>query len=185
MLLAAAWPGTMPELEAALQTLAIAAHEASRMFMRHAELHDDKFRAIQFYKIEEWNPKRYRALLSEWEQWTDACYEWVYEATQAANWVADTVRRELNPLFFAKEGKFIVTQGPMMPDASFQTLLLEYSEPEWAMRPQELTRKVEEARWRVKRSGEPGSLVEFKSPYAELILQIATAALAVTDNLGG
>ena len=144
MILAAAWPGAMLELEAALQSLAIAAHQAARVFMRHSELIDTNYRAVQFYKIDEWNPDRYHALLSEWENWTDSCYEWVYEATQAANWLADMVRRHLNPMFFAKEGKFLITQGPMMPDADFQTILLEYSEAERASRPDELIRKIEE-----------------------------------------
>jgi hypothetical protein len=130
--LAAPWPGTLVEIEAALQTLAIAMHQAARVFMRHSELADSTYRSVQFYKIDRWDPPLYRSLLADWERWTDLCDDWVYEATRAANWLADAVRRHLNPLFFAKEGKFLVTRGPMMPDGGFQTILLQYSDEERA-----------------------------------------------------
>ncbi len=48
---------------------------------------------------------------------------------QERNWVADVVRREINPMFFATEGKFTVTTGPNM-QFQFVTHVLEFTAEE-------------------------------------------------------
>ena len=39
-------------------------------------------------------------------------YRLVVDATCAANWFADVVRRDIDPMFFVKTGKFGILQGP-------------------------------------------------------------------------
>ena len=128
-IISAAWPDTLPELEGSLKTLSIVLLEAVKTFKRHSEVQGDHLTAIQFYKIDEWNPELYDKLGKEFDKWVDQCHELVFEATKAANWVAEIVRRDINPLFFAIEGKFLVTYGPNS-DGSFRTVLLEYTEDE-------------------------------------------------------
>lgn len=130
--LAAPFPGTLPELEKALITLSIVILEAFQTFELHAEERENSLIATQFYKIREWNPERYHKLAKEFDVWIDKCHNLVFEATKAANWVAEVVRREINPLFFATEGKFIAmyphSSGPLGLSDSY--LLLEYTDEE-------------------------------------------------------
>lgn len=51
------------------------------------------------------------------------------EATKAANWMADIVRRDINPLFFATKGKFFIVMGPY-DGLEFRSYFFEYTEKE-------------------------------------------------------
>ena len=114
---AANWPHKYDELERSFQTLASVLREARETFLRHA-LYEEKaatlgrpmlmqYRGVKFYKeFREWNPEHYRRLLADWRAWQNKSQALVFEATRAANWLADYARRFINPAFFAVEGKF-------------------------------------------------------------------------------
>ena len=51
------------------------------------------------------------------------------EATKAANWLADIVRRDINPMFYATKGKFFVIMGPY-DMLEFRSYFFEYTEHE-------------------------------------------------------
>lgn len=115
--LAAVWPGKHDELERAFQTLARVLGEVRRTFLRHALYEEEEatsdqpqrahYRGIKFYKeLREWNPERYNQLFSEWRAWQNKSQALVFEATRAANWIAECARRYVNPAFFAVAGKF-------------------------------------------------------------------------------
>jgi len=141
-ILAAAFPGILPELERALQTLSIAMLQAINTFIEHCdEDREGNLRAILFYK-EGRNGEKRSQLLSLFEEWQDQCNDFVIEATKAANWVAEVVRKYINPLFFAIKGKFLVTYGPTMPDMRFETRLFEYTKEEKKQMPKSLLSKV-------------------------------------------
>ena len=36
------------------------------------------------------------------------------EATTSANWFADVVRRDINPMFFAEKGRFLTMEGDIL-----------------------------------------------------------------------
>lgn len=116
-------------------------NELVLVFMRHAEERSERIRGVKFYKnITEWNPALYKATFRQWEEWTEDLYELIREATKAANWFADVVRRDVNPRFFAIEGRFLLIEGPYM-DLSFKTYLIEYAHEERQLLPQQFFEK--------------------------------------------
>ena len=85
----------------------------------------------KFYKSRGWiqDPNEYKQLFNEYEAWQDKCQHHVKEATKAANWLADVVRRDINPLFFATKGRFFVIMGPYEM-LQFRSCFFEYTEQE-------------------------------------------------------
>ena len=126
------WPGTLSELERALKTLSQTMADLMDKFGGHfgkqVELKDKVLHEIK-PRLAEWNPKLYDKLYNEYEAWGDGVDALVVEATKAANWVADVVRRDINPMFFAAKGKFTITYGPV-EDLRMRTILPEYTEEE-------------------------------------------------------
>jgi len=108
------FPCTLIELERAIKTLSILLHKAARVFQKHCKIQEDSngklfYDCDKFYEIHEWNVKRYNKLSQEFDVWLEECHELIIDATKAANWFREVVRRDINPMFFAVEGKFIVT----------------------------------------------------------------------------
>lgn len=136
-IMGAVWPGKLPELEHALQTLALVFNELKNVFLKHAEESEGEIRSIRFYQIREWDPGEYNKLLAKWEAWVESYEILMFEAAKALNWFADLVRRHVNPMFFAIEGKFLIVRGPVM-DFSYETLLFEYTEEEKRTLPESL-----------------------------------------------
>lgn len=130
------WPRVMPELENSIITLAVSVNEAYEIFSCNCEpWYDDwlKPRRID----DEWNFE----LVEEHEKWLDRCQYMVIEATKAANWFAEVVRRDINPLFFSTKGKFIAHHGPY-EDFSYRTSLPEYSTEEKSKLPMQLENDI-------------------------------------------
>lgn len=126
------WPGTIPELERAIRTLSIVLNEASNTFLKHSEPHGDSQFADRFYHRAT-DPVVQQAQIQEFNEWCIDCHALVYEATKAANWFAEVVRKEINPMFFALEGKFVVTKQRGVMELT--TMLFEYTEEEKALMP--------------------------------------------------
>ena len=74
--------------------------------MEHSKLSGNVYFADRFYKRPNFNPN-YDKQLKEFEEWQSRCYKLLKDATKAANWFADVVRRDINPMFFATKGKFL------------------------------------------------------------------------------
>jgi len=126
----AVWPGTLPELENAIRTLSIVLNEASNIFLKHAIYDGTSHVADRFYHSAKHRDDEQR-LVQEYEDWRQDCYYLIFEATKAANWFAEVVRRDINPMFFALEGKFVVTRESWENAAlNLSTMLLEYSQEE-------------------------------------------------------
>jgi hypothetical protein len=123
------WPGKIPELEEALETLSINLAMAVKTFSKHSESGADGWvNEVRFYRFAQEHDE-YERLGKEYDEWLDEQYEFLFEATKCANWVADVVRNSLNPMFFAVPGKFVITTGPNMR-LQFVTQVLKYSEEE-------------------------------------------------------
>lgn len=138
--IAAIWPPGYEELQRATVTFAILIHQAAKEFMEHSEQAGDSYVADRFYKRPTSNPN-YDKQLDEFEKWQARCYKHLKDATKAANWFADVVRRDINPMFFATQGKFLIMEGPFM-DFSFRTSLLEFTDEEKAKFPKALNGDV-------------------------------------------
>lgn len=131
-ILGAIWPNTLPELECALKKLAHEMQEAIQTFMEHCDFSERKDGILveeRFYKSRGWieDNNEYQQLFNEYEAWQHKCENHVVEATKAANWLADIVRRDVNPLFFATKGKFFVILGPY-DFMTFRSLFFEYTD---------------------------------------------------------
>jgi hypothetical protein len=138
--MAAIWPDEFEELKRASISLSVLLHSASQTFMEHSKLQGDVYIPFKFYKVAPHNTN-YDKDLEKYEQWLEDCYHKIKEATKAANWFADVVRKDVNPLFFAEKGKFLIMEGPFM-DLSFRTKLLEFTSEEKEALPSTLYKSV-------------------------------------------
>lgn len=133
-ILGAIWPKTLPELECSLKKLTYEIYEAFETFVEHCEpskTRDGILVEERFYKSRGWieDDKEYQQLFNEYKAWNEKCQNHVIEATKAANWLAEVVRRDINPLFFATKGKFFVIMGPY-DILTFRSYFFEYTEQE-------------------------------------------------------
>jgi len=133
-IIGAVWPKTLPELECALKKLTYEIYEAIQTLEEHCEPSKAKDNILveeRFYKSHGWieDDKVYQQLFNEYDAWQKKCKNHVIEATKAANWFADVVRRDINPLFFATKGKFFVIMGPY-DMLEFRSLFFEYTDEE-------------------------------------------------------
>lgn len=132
--LKAAWPtsDTGHEFQRAVQTLAYVLHEAVQTFLDHADEEDTTFVPRKFYKDQWYSQTEYKRRADIYEAWMYDCKMLVLEATKAANWFADVVRRDLNPAFFSDKGRFVVTSSFVNHG---DTVLLEYTSEERTILP--------------------------------------------------
>lgn len=138
----AVWPGRHAELERALKTVAAVLRVARDTLLLHAELEGDVFRGPKFYKeLREWNQERYDELFDEWRAWQNTAQALVFEATRAANWLADSVREALNPAFFLIEGRFRI-RASVMSDLPGGLWAPEYTPEERAALPDALSERL-------------------------------------------
>ena len=120
---ATVWPGVHPQLEAALIQLASSAMKAAKTFSEHA-FSDSGQVGVPYLDTWLTGDRIYkrgygRSDEAEWfhkyDQWLDACMRPIIEATKAANWLADIVRRDMDANFYAERRLCITTGGPPGP----------------------------------------------------------------------
>jgi len=125
------WNPEYQELKRATITLSIALHLAAQKFQKHCIHEGDVLIPDKFYR----NSRKYDVDLKAYLDWLDDCYEFLRLATKAANWFADCVRNQINPLFFAEKGKFLIIE---FSGLSNQALLLEFTQEEKNLLPDTL-----------------------------------------------
>jgi hypothetical protein len=130
----AVWPAHNEgqELQRALQTLAFCLHEAAQTFLDHAAEEGAYMVPRKFYKDQWYAQKEYYRRVRIYEDWLHDCQMLVIEATKAANWFGDVVRRDLNPAFFVDRGRFVVTSSFINKG---NTILLEFTSEEKSVLP--------------------------------------------------
>lgn len=122
----AIWPDGFEELKRATITLSLTLKKAADTFMEHSELCGDRYISHRFYKAYGWNDNYERDVMI-YQDWVLRSNHTIREATMAANWFADVVRKDINPMFFAKNGKFLVLQGHI---SVVEPELLEFTQEE-------------------------------------------------------
>ncbi|MGE4546123.1 MAG: HNH endonuclease signature motif containing protein [Pedobacter sp.] len=127
-IIAAIWYDEFEELKRSAITLSILLNRAAQKFLEHSDLRGNTYFPFKFYKALSHNPN-YHEDLKKYEAWLDECYALIKDSTKAANWFADVVRRDINPMFFAEKGKFLIMEGPFI-DLSFRTELIEFTKEE-------------------------------------------------------
>jgi len=128
--IAAIWPEGFEDLKRSAITFSVLINAAAQEFRKHSRLSGDTYHAYQFYeKNGRWNDY-YHEQLREYEDWLQECDRLIKEATKAVNWFADVIRRDINPMFFADKGKFIIADNYLC-----QMCLLEYDDQEKSQLP--------------------------------------------------
>ena len=121
------WPAHAKELRAATIHLSILLERAADAFMEFAAPDGDMYVTDRYYRrddstaLYDQKAEQFRAQLSQ-------SHESIIEASMAANWFADIVRRDINPMFLALRGRFTATEGPLIdPPLAFRTTVPEYT----------------------------------------------------------
>lgn len=138
--MATIWPPEYEELRRATETLSILLVRAIMTFSEHADERGDLLVGIPFYKLRNPNP-HYDRDLARFEAWMTQCHDLVFTATKAANWFADVVRRDVNPLFFIQHGKFLLEES--MGPGDIAVTMPEFSDEEKKQHPDVLFRRDE------------------------------------------
>jgi hypothetical protein len=127
------WPKKYQELKKSTIIFSILLNTAIQTFMGNCDKHNNRYYTYKFYKANGHN-ENYHQDAKRYNEWLDKYYHELKEATKAANWFADAVRENINPMFFAEQGKFLIQEGPIV-DLSNSTMyysasLLEFTEDE-------------------------------------------------------
>lgn len=129
MIFKANFPNRYIELENALMTLSKVLNDLLTVYFLHARMKNDIWLADRFYRNDGRYNEYYKEDLAKYNQWERVVTDLSFDATRAANWVAEEVRKSINPLFYATEGKFSIIQGPDF-ELKYISYLPEYSEDE-------------------------------------------------------
>ncbi len=137
----AVWPGTIPELENSLKTLSYNVKLFANCFSKNCHRSEKGWlREIRFYQNAR-STKEYDKLLEKYNDWSDQLSDSLVEATKSANWVAEVVRREMDPMFFAVPGKFAINYGADRT-LGYTSAVFEYSVAEKASQPSKAFAKL-------------------------------------------
>jgi len=100
------WPGTLPDLEVALDRASFELNMAAMLFTQHSELDGEDFIARRWYKAVRQTPEDYAKLDSDFWLWSETLEQRVREATKALNWAREVWRAKENPMWLATTGWF-------------------------------------------------------------------------------
>jgi len=128
--IAAVWPedDKYKDLKKSIINFSIEVYGMIQTAQEHSDLNQGKWYRHKFYRNVPHGEKRDKAV-GRYDEWLQECSNSVTLATKALNYFATIVRRDVNPLYFADHGKFLLTRGPDMT-GSWVTYVPEYTEEE-------------------------------------------------------
>lgn len=149
-LFARIWHNRYPELETSLINFRLVLQDLMLTIDKHStECEFDDllvYRTPRFYKIPEWDDKRYHRLLNQYLEHINLLHDLVYELTRAANFVCDSVRKQFDTAFRLKEGALLLESGSSI-DYSACVRRPEYTAAEKASLPYPGLVKFKKVRW--------------------------------------
>lgn len=112
-ILSRVWPEGRDELRDSLKNFAIVLDDLVNLFEVHAKEWGDgeALRTESFYNHERVSETDYYILENRFYYHVDLVHDLVYEATRAANFICDQVRRHLDRSFRIEEGVLLVREG--------------------------------------------------------------------------
>jgi len=125
----AVWPGSLIELEAAMKTFFGIMNILLNFYMNNAESKADYYIEDKSYKRQWHSEEVFAELAAKRDRWERYLNDLIIAVNKSANWLAEIVRRDINPLFMAIEGKFSLNSG-LCDNFSFHTFVPEYSADE-------------------------------------------------------
>ena len=129
------WPPGHTYLRTTIQTMGLVLEDLLRKFDEHvASYPGAKSGALyteKFYKITNWDEKRYNALMAQYEYHTALVEDLAFELTRYGNLIAGIVRAEIDPTFRFEQGALLIRYGIdiLWPDSTYRP---EFSEQEIA-----------------------------------------------------
>ena len=135
----AVFSGRYLELENAIITLSHIFLATINIFSEHCTQSKTRYVENQFYKIDEWDDVKYKRLHDKYIAWKKTYQECFYDMAKALNWFADVVRRDINPFFFSKEGRFTIVEGDIL---GFRPCVYQLDDSEKKAMPQLLLDKI-------------------------------------------
>lgn len=137
----AIFSGRFLELEKAIVTLSHIFLATANIFLKHCKKSGQYYQEDRFYKITEWNDEKYNNLLRRYEKWRRVYLDCFYDLARTLNWFADVVRRDINPFFFSKEGRFTIVEGDVL---GYTPNIYQFTESEKEKMPQLILDKLSE-----------------------------------------
>ena len=130
-LLGRIWPGKYLSVENAFKNLQMVLQDFHETLRSHLDYRysSEMLFTEKFYKIDNWDPERYRKLADEYEFHVDLVCDLMLELTRAANLVCDEVRHHIAHNYRLREGNLIVQRGPDMK-LQFVDFVVRYSNDE-------------------------------------------------------
>ncbi len=125
----AIFPGNLIELESAMKLFSTTMNIMLNLYIKNAESTKEEYVEDRSYKRTWHEEEIFRKFADRRDRWERCLDELIREVVKAANWFADIVRRDINPVFMATQGKFSLVYGPD-EYLSFQTIIPEYSHDE-------------------------------------------------------
>ncbi len=125
----AVWPGTKVELESALKYFSEMMNIMLGFYMKNADSKGEYYIEDRSYKKRWWPQEIFDELSEKNRCWGEYLDELIIEITKVANWLADIIRKEINPMFMITDGKFSLIWGPD-ENLSYRIMVPEYSSDE-------------------------------------------------------
>lgn len=110
----AIFSGRFLELENAIIALSYIFLATTNIFSEHCKKSGQHYMEDRFYKINKWDAEEYNDLLGKYKKWKKLYLDCFYDLAKTINWFADVVRRDINPFFFSKEGRFAIVEGDLL-----------------------------------------------------------------------
>jgi len=123
------WLKRYPDLECSFENFRRVLQDFLKFFHSESEQHGIMFSTRKFYKIRDWDHKKYHSLLNEYNVHVSIIEDLHAELTRAAQLVCEKVRKNIDKSYRLKEGLLIIEAGPFM-DLSYRQYRVEYSKEE-------------------------------------------------------